>query len=136
MQQPHSLTTLVTVAALLVYIWMGIRVARARRRCGIHAPAMTGDPVLERTIRAHLNTLEWLPPFLAGLWLFSIYWNDRLAAILGLIWIVGRVLYALSYPAGETKRLPGFLIQTLVTLVLLIGAAIGAIRVMSVTGGL
>jgi glutathione S-transferase len=136
MQQPHSLTTLVTVAALLVYIWMGIRVARARRRCGIHAPAMTGDPVLERTIRAHLNTLEWLPPFLAGLWLFSIYWNDRLAAILGVIWIAGRVLYALTYSAGEAKRLPGFLIQTLVTLVLLIGAAIGAIRVMSVTGGL
>ncbi len=136
MQQPHSLTTLVTVAALLMYLWMGLRVTTARRRSGIHAPAMTGDPALERTIRAHLNTLEWLPPFLAGLWLFSIYWNDRLAAILGVVWIVGRVLYALSYPAGETKRLPGFLIQTVVTLVLLIGAAIGAIRVLSVTGGL
>lgn len=136
MQQPHSLTALVTVAALLMYIWMGIRVVQARSRCGIHAPAMTGDPVLERTIRAHINTLEWLPPFLVGLWLFSIYWNDRLAAILGVVWIVGRILYALSYPAGEKKRLPGFLIQTAVTLVLLIGAAIGAIRVMSVTGGL
>ena len=136
MNQPHSLTTLVTVAALLAYIWMGVRVAAARRTTGIHAPAMTGDPVLERTIRAHENTLEWLPPFLAGLWLFSIYWNDRLAAVLGVIWIIGRVLYALTYPAGETKRLPGFLIQTAVTLVLLIGAAIGAIRVLSVTGGL
>ncbi len=92
MQQPHSLTTLVTVAALLVYIWMGFRVAAARRRSGVHAPAMTGDPTLERTIRAHENTLEWLAPFLAGLWLFSIYWNDRLAAILGLVWIVGRRL--------------------------------------------
>ena len=136
MNQPHSLTTLVTVAALLMYIWMGMRVVAARRKCGIHAPAMTGDPVLERTIRAHLNTLEWLPPFLAGLWLFSIYWNDRLAAILGVIWIVGRWLYALTYPSGETKRLPGFLIQTVVTLVLLIGAVMGAIRVMSATGGL
>jgi uncharacterized MAPEG superfamily protein len=136
MQQPHSLTTLVTVAALLIYIWMGIRVVQARRRCGIQAPAMTGDLVLERTIRAHLNTLEWLAPFLAGLWLFSIYWNDRLAAILGLIWILGRIHYALSYPAGETKRLPGFLVQTLITLTLLIGAAVGAIRVMGATGGL
>ena len=136
MQQPHSLTTLVTVAALLVYIWMGFRVAAARRRSGIHAPAMTGDPGLERTIRAHENTLEWLAPFLAGLWLFSIYWNDRLAAMLGLVWIVGRVLYALGYSAGEHKRAPGFFIQAVATLVLLIGAAIGAIRVMSVTGGL
>ena len=97
---------------------------------------MTGDPMLERAIRAHENTLEWLAPFLAGLWLFSIYWNDRLAAILGLVWIVGRVLYALGYSAGEHKRAPGFLIQAVATLVLLIGAAIGAIRVMSVTGGL
>jgi uncharacterized membrane protein YecN with MAPEG domain len=136
MQQPHSLTTLVTVAALLVYLWMGARVAGARRKSGIHAPAMTGDPTLERTIRAHLNTLEWLPPFLVGLWLFSLYWNDRLAALLGVMWIVGRVLYALSYAAGEKKRAPGFLIQALVTFVLLIGAVIGAIRVMSVTGGL
>jgi uncharacterized membrane protein YecN with MAPEG domain len=136
MQQPHSLTALVTVAALLAYLWMGLRVAAARRRCGVHAPAMTGDPVLERTIRAHLNTLEWLPPFLAGLWLFSLYWNDRLAAILGAIWIVGRILYALSYAAGERKRAPGFLLQALVTFVLLIGAALGAINVMSVTGGL
>jgi glutathione S-transferase len=136
MQQPHSLTALITVIALLVYIWMGVRVAGARRKCGIDAPAMTGDPVLERTIRAQLNTLEWLPPFLAGLWLFSIYWNDRLAAVLGVIWIIGRVIYALGYSAGGSKRAPGFLIQALVTLVLLIGAAVGAIRVMSVTGGL
>jgi len=136
MQQPHSLTTLVTVAALLVYIWMGLRVAAARSRTGIFAPAMTGDPVLERTIRAHLNTLEWLPPFLAGLWLFSIYWNDRLAAIVGVVWIVGRILYALSYTAGEKKRTPGFLIQTFATLVLLLGAAIGAVRVMAITGGI
>ena len=136
MNPPHSLTALTTVAALFVYLWMGVRVAAARRKCGIHAPAMTGDPVLERTIRAHLNMLEWLPPFLAGLWLFSLYWNDRLGALLGVIWIAGRVYYGLSYPAGERKRLPGFLIQALATFVLLIGAAIGAIRVMSVTGGL
>ena len=136
MQQPHSLTALVTVAALIVYLWMGVRVAGARRRCGIHAPAMTGDPVLERTIRAHLNTLEWLPPFLVGLWLFSIYWNDRVAALIGAVWIAGRVFYALAYAAGEAKRLPGFLIQGLAGFALLIGAAAGALRTLSVTGGL
>ena len=136
MQQPHSLTALVTVAALIVYLWMGVRVAGARRRCGIHAPAMTGDPVLERTIRAHLNTLEWLPPFLVGLWLFSIYWNDRVAALIGAVWIAGRVFYALTYAAGEAKRLPCFLIHGLAVFALLIGAAAGALRTLSVTGGL
>ena len=85
--QPHSYVALVTIAALLVYIWMGVRVGQARAKSGVAAPAMTGDPILERHIRVHYNTLEWLPIFLAGLWLFAIYWNDLFAAGLGLSWL-------------------------------------------------
>lgn len=121
--QPHSYVALVTVAALLVYLWMGIRVGQARAKCRIAAPAMSGDPILERHIRAHYNTLEWLPPFLAGLWLFAIYWNDLVAAALGVVWIVGRILYALGYVADPKKREAGFLIQLAATAVLLFGAA-------------
>ena len=36
---------------------------------GIDAPAMTGHPEFERAVRAHANTLEWLPIFLPSLWL-------------------------------------------------------------------
>ena len=43
---------------------------------------MTGDPLLERTIRAHYNTLEWLPIFLVSMWLFAVYWNELVAAAL------------------------------------------------------
>ena len=67
MMMAHRWTALVTILALLVYFWMGLRVAGARGKAGIAAPAMTGEPVLERTIRAHYNTLEWLPMFLVGL---------------------------------------------------------------------
>ena len=70
--QPHSYVALVTVAALLVYVWMGIRVGQARAKCGIAAPAMSGDPILERHIRAHYNTLDKHPPNLTNLWLFAI----------------------------------------------------------------
>src|SRR5690606_24902540 len=56
--QSHAYVAIVTLLALLTYFWMGLQVAGARRRSGIQAPAMTGDPVLERTIRAHYNTLE------------------------------------------------------------------------------
>src|SRR4051812_23072536 len=65
--QPHSLVAIVTILSLLTYFWMGLNVGRARGKSGIDAPAMTGDPVLERTIRAHSNTLEWLPIFLASM---------------------------------------------------------------------
>jgi glutathione S-transferase len=120
--QSHAYVAIVTLLALLTYFWMGLQVGGARRRCGIAAPAMTGDPVLERTIRAHYNTLEWLPIFLPSLWLFAIWWSDLAAAAVGLVWIVGRVVYQRGYVADPSKREAGFLIQALATAVLLFGA--------------
>ncbi|MDD3836753.1 MAG: MAPEG family protein [Phenylobacterium sp.] len=116
------LVSIVTLLALLVYVWMGLRVAGARRTSGIAAPAMTGDPVLERHLRVQGNTLEWLPIFLPSLWLFALYWDQRIAAGVGLVWIVGRIVYALGYVADPQKREAGFLIQSLAAAVLLFGA--------------
>lgn len=132
--QPHSWVAIVTLVALLVYIWMGVRVGGARKKSGIHAPAMTGDPELERHIRVQANTLEWLPIFLPALWLFAIYWNDMVAAILGVVWIVGRVIYALGYAASPDKRELGFVIQALAAAVLLFGALGRAIWMLVVVG--
>ena len=117
-----NLTAIVTLLALLAYVWMGLRVGGARRTSGIAAPAMSGDPTLERYLRVQGNTLEWLPIFLASLWLFAHYWGDLPAAGLGLVWIVGRVLYAVGYSAAAEKRELGFMIQTLAAAVLLFGA--------------
>ena len=130
--QPHGWVALVTIAAILVYFWMGLNVGRARGKTGIAAPAMTGDPYLERTVRVQANTLEWLPIFLVGLWLFALYWNDLVAASLGVVWIVGRILYALGYMREAGKRELGFMIQALAAAVLLFGA-LGRIVWMMVT---
>lgn len=118
----YHFTAIATVVALLVYFWMALQVAGARRKSGIQAPAMTGDPLLERTIRAHYNTLEWLPIFVPSLWLFAIYWGDTLAAIIGVIWIIGRIIYFVGYAAEASRRSIGFLIQTLTALALMLGA--------------
>jgi uncharacterized membrane protein YecN with MAPEG domain len=120
--QPHTHVAIVTILALLLYFWMSLQVAGARRKSGVAAPAMTGDPLLERAVRVHYNTLEWLPIFLAGLWLFAIYWSDLVAAALGLVWIVGRIVYATGYMADPGKRSMGFLIQFLAAAALLLGA--------------
>lgn len=118
----HAYVAIVTLLALLAYFWMGLEVGRARGKSGIQAPAMTGDPILERAIRAHYNTLEWLPLFLVPMWLFAIYWSDLIAAIIGLIWIVGRILYQRGYVADPAKRELGFMIQALAVAVLLFGS--------------
>ena len=132
--QPHSLVAIVTLLALLTYFWMGLQVAGARGKSGIQAPAMTGHPLLERAVRVHYNTLEWLPIFLTSLWLFAIYWNDLVAAGLGVVWIVGRLGYSFGYMADPGKRGPGFMIQSLATAVLLFGA-LGRLIYVAVTVG-
>jgi len=133
--QSHAWVALVTLLALLTYFWMGFSVGGARRKSGISAPAMTGDPILERHIRAHYNTLEWLPIFLTSMWLFALYWSDLVAAGLGVIWIIGRILYARAYVADPGKRETGFIIQALATAVLLFGALGRIVYVLAVVGG-
>lgn len=129
----HAYVAIVTLLALLTYFWMGLEVGRARGKSGIQAPAMTGDPILERAIRAHYNTLEWLPLFLVPMWLFAIYWSDLIAAIIGLIWIVGRILYQRGYVADPAKRELGFMIQALAVAVLLFGSLGRLVYVLVVT---
>jgi uncharacterized membrane protein YecN with MAPEG domain len=121
--QTHPLVAIVTLLALLLYFFMGIRVAQGRSKYNIEAPATTGDPNFERDYRIQMNTLEWLPLFLASLWLFAIYWNaDRIAAAIGLVWIIGRYLYMTGYAKAAKDRELGFQIQALATGVLLFGA--------------
>jgi uncharacterized membrane protein YecN with MAPEG domain len=118
----HRYTAIVTLLSLLVYFYMSLQVGRARGKCGINPPAMTGDPQLERAIRVHYNTLEWLPIFLPSLWLCAVYWNERVAAGLGLVWIAGRLAYSIGYMADPSKRGAGFMIQCLAAAILLFGA--------------
>ena len=121
--QIHPLVAIVTLLALLVYFYMGLRVGQGRSKYNVPAPAVTGNPDFERAFRVQMNTLEWLPIFLVSLWLFAIAWgSDLIAAGIGLVWIVGRVLYLTGYSKAAEARGPGFGIQALATGVLLFGA--------------
>jgi uncharacterized membrane protein YecN with MAPEG domain len=113
---------IVTLLAGLVYFGMALTVARAHSKTGILAPAMTGDAYLERCIRAHTNTLEWMPIFLPAMWLFAVYWSPMWASILGAAWIIGRIVYFKGYVAAPQKRYPGFLIQAMAAFALSLGA--------------
>jgi glutathione S-transferase len=121
-------TALTTLAALFFYLATGINVARSRRKHGLHAPSMAGHPVVERALRVQGNTLEWLVVFIPSLWIFSGYWGAYLGAALGVVWILGRIVYMAGYMQDAAKRGPGFGIQFLATAILLIGALAGAIR--------
>ena len=120
------LTALVTCLATLMYFFFSFQVGKARQTYGVKAPAITGDPDFERVFRAHMNTLEWMPIFLPALWLFALYISDAIAAGLGVVWIVGRILYMTGYAKAANKRSQGFMIQSIAAIILWAGAT-GAI---------
>ena len=119
-------TALVTCLSILCYFYTSILVSRARTAFGIKAPAVSGNPDFERAFRVQMNTLEWMPIFLPSLWLFAFYINDALAAALGVVWIVGRVLYVTGYSQAAAKRGLGFGIQAGAAILLWLGA-LGAV---------
>jgi len=120
----YHFTALVTLLALILYFYMAVRVSQARGKFGVKAPAVTGNADFERIFRVQMNTLEWMPIFLPALWLFAIYASDGFAALIGLVWIVGRAMYMVSYAEAAAKRGPGFGVQALAALTLLLGALI------------
>jgi glutathione S-transferase len=122
----YHFTALVTCLAILFYFFTSLRVGKARATFGVKAPATSGNPDFERVFRVQMNTLEWMPIFLPLLWLFAIYNSDTIAALVGLVWIAGRVLYMTGYSQAAEKRETGFFIQALACVVLLLGA-LGAI---------
>ena len=90
-------------------------------------PATTGNPDFERIFRAHINTLEWMPTFLVPLWICAVYFSDRAAASVGLVWVVGRLMYFFGYSNAVEKRIPGFFVQSIAWVVLMIGAIAGIV---------
>jgi glutathione S-transferase len=123
----HNFTAVVTLLAVILYFWIGFRVGQARVKFGIKAPATTGNPDFERIFRIQMNTLEWMPIFLPAIWLAAIYVSDIGAALLGVVWIAGRVLYMRGYAEATEKRETGFFVQAIAAGVLWLVALIGAL---------
>jgi glutathione S-transferase len=119
---------IVTALAVLQFIVFGFRVGAARGRYGVKAPAITGNDIFERHFRVQQNTLEQLIAFLPGIYLFSRYFNPLVAAALGVVYLVGRELYAFTYVKDPAKRDVGFGMTFLPLVILVAGGMIGAIR--------
>ena len=133
---PALASAIVTILALLVYFYMGFQVGGMRGKHGIKAPAMTGHPEMDRAVRVHMNTLEQLVVFLPLLWIATAFfhWVGWLPAVIGLVWVIGRLMYMQSYMADPDKRGTGFGITALSQLVLLVLAIVGIVSsIMAVT---
>ena len=123
-----ALVAIVAALALLEYVVILMATGRARGRFGVPAPATTGNPSFERYFRVQQNTIEQLVIFIPSLYLFAGFVNANAAAGLGVVFILGRVVYARGYVEDPAKRGPGFLLTFVPNLLLLLGGLIGAVR--------
>ena len=121
-------TALVTVAAVVLTFVLSFRVGMLRQKHGIGAPAMSGHPEFERGNRVHQNTIEQLVLFLPLLWLAAHVLGDAVGALIGAVWILGRVAYINAYVKDPAGRQPGMLITTAATGVLLLATLWGIVQ--------
>ena len=121
-----ELVTIVVALALLEYLYIAFQVGAGRGKYDVPAPAITGHPTFERLYRVQMNTLEQLIVFVPSIFLFATYVHAPLAAVLGLVFILGRAVYLTSYVKDPGKRGTGFLLTYVPNAVLLVGALIGA----------
>ncbi len=124
---------IVTALAVLQFIVFGFRVGGARGRYGVKAPAMTGNEIFERHSRVQMNTLEQLIAFLPGIYMFSHYFSPKVAAALGVVYLIGRELYAFTYVKDPANRSVGFGMTFLPVVILVLGGLIGAVRTLFFT---
>ncbi|HEY5102292.1 MAG TPA: MAPEG family protein [Steroidobacteraceae bacterium] len=117
---------LVIVAALIEYLWVAFAVGKAREQYGVKAPATTGNEIFERNFRVQMNTLEQLIIFIPSILMFAYYFDARIAAALGAVFVIGRIVYFRAYVRDPRSRSLGFALSFVPMILLLAGALLGA----------
>ena len=91
---------------------------------------MTGHVMFERAFRIQMNTLENAAIMLPALWLYALLIGDMGAGVMGAIWLVARVWYAIAYQSDPAKRSGGFGLAFLAFAGLWAGALWGVVKVL------
>ena len=107
---------LITLLILLEYLVFMLLVGKARLQGDIQAPAVSGTEEMDRAYRVQMNTLEQMVITLPALWICAYFFLPLVAAILGLGFFIGRILYRNSYMKDPAGRTAGFAIGFLANL--------------------
>jgi glutathione S-transferase len=122
-----NLTAWTTLLALTVYFWTGVNAGRARGKFKVKAPSMDGPVPFQSAQRVQMNTLEQLPLFLPPLWMCAMFLGDKWAAAGGVLWCIGRIMYALGYYKDPAKREAGYIVSSAACGLLIAGTCVGLI---------
>jgi len=123
-----NLPSLITVLTIILLFGVALNVGKARGKYKINAPATTGHPQFELAYRVQMNTIENAVAFIPALWLFSYYVSTTWGSVLGGVWLIGRVWYAIAYSEDAKKRGGGFGLSYLAFVILTFGALVEIVR--------
>ena len=120
-----DLVTLLAVLEFLGLVWL---VGKARVRYSVCAPATTGNEHFERWFRVQQNTLETMIMFLPALWIAAHYWSAGWMAAIGAIFLVGRVIYLISYVRDPRTRTLGYVLSIAPVGILVVFGLVGILK--------
>jgi glutathione S-transferase len=107
---------------------LAMNVGRLRGKHRIMAPAMAGHPEFECAYRTQANTIERMAIALPALWVYALFLSPAWAAGAGVVWVLGRIVYAIGYMRDPEKRTWGMGITFVAEVWLVGGACYGAVR--------
>ena len=90
--------------ALAQFVFFCFAVGKARGTYKVPAPATTGNEMFERYFRVQMNTLELLVVFVPSIVLYGQYFGSYLATALGVVYLIGRLIYFTSYVKDPKSR--------------------------------
>lgn len=118
--------SIVILLALIQYLAFVLKTGTSRTKHGVHAPRISGDEYWERLFRVQQNTMEQLLVFIPAIVTFAYYVSNVWVVIPGVVFIIGRQLYAMAYIKDPKTRTLGFAL-TFFSNVALVLASLGAV---------
>ena len=118
---------IVTILLIIQYMAYMMFCGFARGKDTVVAPATSGDERFEKAFRVQMNTLEQLMVTLPAMWICAHFFSPLWAAGLGVVFMVGRLLYRQAYMKDPATRDTGMMIGFVANVGLIVLSLWGAI---------